>query len=193
MLASVDVETTGTVPGHHEIMQIAVVPLNGDLRPMEGITPFYTNIRPEYPERVDERSWRVHGLSLDDLMNNAPNQDKVADLLVEWFESLDLPMSKKLVPLAHNWTFECGFLKAWLGPQAVDHLFHFHPRDAMVYALALNDKAAFAGLVPPFPSVSLSKLCSIFKVENVKPHDALCNALAEAEVYRAMLLKDLFV
>ncbi len=188
VLASVDIETTGTQPGHHEIVQIAVVPLNKDLRPLEDTTAFYTNIQPNYPERVDMRSWRIHGLSLDDLMTNAPNQDRAGDLLMEWFESLKLPISKKLVPLAHNWPFECGFIRAWLGPQGLDHVFHFHPRDAMAYALTLNDKAAFAGLELPFESVSLSNLCRIFKIENAKPHDALCDALAEAEVYRTMLI-----
>ena len=190
MLASVDVETTGTVPGYHEIVQIAVAPLSDDLRPLAGVTPFYTNLRPEHPERVDLRSWQIHGLCLDDLIENAPIPERAADMLVEWFEALHLPISKRLVPLAHNWPFECGFLKAWLGPQGMDHVFHYHSRDAMGFAVALNDKAVFAGRQPLFESVSLSNLCRFFNVENAKPHDALSDALAEAEVYRAMLTTD---
>jgi DNA polymerase III epsilon subunit-like protein len=191
MLASVDVETTGTVPGYHEIVQIALAPLNSDLQPLAGVTPFYTNLRPEHPKRVDLRSWQIHGLRLDDLIENAPSQEKAADLLLEWFESLHLPVSKRLVPLAHNWPFECGFLKAWLGPQGMDHVFHYHPRDAMGFAVTLNDKAVLAGRQPPFDRVSLSHLCQFFNVANPKPHDALSDALAEAEVYRAMLTADL--
>jgi DNA polymerase III epsilon subunit-like protein len=191
LLASVDVETTGILSGYHEIVQVAVVPIGHDLRPLEGIAPFYTNIRPEHPDRIDEGSWRIHGLGLDDLMQHAPSQEKAADLLTEWFEAMKLPIGRRLIPLAHNWTFEHGFLKAWLGQKALDYIFHFHPRDAMVYALAVNDKMACAGLAPPFASVSLSHLCSVLKVENPKPHDALYDALAEAEVYRAMLTQNL--
>jgi DNA polymerase III epsilon subunit-like protein len=191
MLASVDVETTGVVPGYHEIVQIAVVPLDGKLHPIEEVAPFYTNIRPACPDRIDEGSWRIHGLSLNGLMDSAPSQATAADLLLEWFEALKLPMGRKLVPLAHNWTFEHGFLKAWLGQKVLDQLFHYHPRDAMVCALAINDKMAYAGLAPPFTSVSLSNLCRTFKVENPRPHDALHDALAEAKVCRAMLTTNL--
>jgi DNA polymerase III epsilon subunit-like protein len=155
------------------------------------VTPFYTNVRPDYPDRIDEGSWRIHGLNLDDLIDSAPSQERAADLLTEWFESLKLPVGMKLVPLAHNWTFEYGFLKAWIGQKALDYIFHFHPRDAMVYALALNDRIGLTGRPVLFESVSLSNLCSVFKVENPKPHDALHDALAEAEVYRAMLTMDL--
>lgn len=187
LLVSVDVETTGVVSGYHEIVQVAVVPLDGDMRPLAGISPFYSNVCPDYPDRIDDGSWRIHGLSLDNLVNNAPSQEKAADLLMEWFEAIKLPTGRKLVPLAHNWTFEYGFLKAWLGQKALDRLFHYHPRDAMVYALALNDRMRLNGRPALFESMSLSNLCRAFKIENPRPHDALYDALAEADVYRAML------
>jgi DNA polymerase III epsilon subunit-like protein len=190
LLASVDVETTGVVSGYHEIVQIAVVPLDDDLRPFDQVAPFYTNVRPDHPERIDEGSWQIHGLSLDDLTDSAPSQGRAADLFMEWFEALKLPAGRKLVPLAHNWTFEYGFLKAWLGQKTLEHIFHFHPRDAMVYALAIGDRMALAGRAAPFESVSLSGLCRAFNVNNPKPHDALHDALAEAEVYRAMLTQE---
>ena len=98
---------------------------------------------------------------------------------------------KTLVPLAHNWAFESGFLRAWLGVDLAQTLFHGHARDAMLYALALNDKAAFMGLPAPFNKVGLGSLCKHFKIHNPNPHDALCDALAEAECYRAMLTMDL--
>ncbi|MBN2022375.1 MAG: hypothetical protein JW809_06230 [Pirellulales bacterium] len=36
LLASIDLETTGLQAGHHEPIQIAVVPLNSGIRPLEG-------------------------------------------------------------------------------------------------------------------------------------------------------------
>jgi DNA polymerase III epsilon subunit-like protein len=191
LLVSIDLETTGLRAGYHEPIQIAVVPLNSDIRPLEGVRPFYTTIKPEFPERQEKRVGYVHGIALEDLVLHAPSAGRVQDLLVEWWEKLDLPFGKTLVPLAHNWAFESGFLKAWLGIDLAGTLFHSHARDAMLYALSLNDKAAFMGLPAPFPRVGLGSLCKKFGVVNANPHDALSDAIAEAECYREMLLMDL--
>jgi DNA polymerase III epsilon subunit-like protein len=191
LLAAIDLETTGLKAGYHEPIQIAVVPLNSDLRPLEGVRPFYTTIRPNYPERQEKSVGYVHGLKMEDLILHSPDAGKVADLLVEWWEKLDLPVGKTLVPLAHNWAFECKFLQAWLGLDLSSMLFHGHARDAMLFALSMNDKAAFLGLPPPFPKVGLASICKRFNVVNPSPHDALCDAIAEAECYRAMLMMEL--
>jgi len=190
LLASIDLETTGLQPGYHEPIQIAIVPLNSDIRPLEGVRPFYTTIKPEHPERQAKAGY-VHNIKLEDLVLHAPTAGKVADLLVEWWEKLDLPFNKTLMPLAHNWSFEAGFLREWLGLDLSQKLFFGHARDAMLYALAMNDKAAFMGLPAPFNRVGLGSLCKHFKIHNPNPHDALCDAIAEAECYRAMLTMEL--
>ena len=192
LLASVDLETTGRRPGHHEIIQIAVVPLNSDIRPLEGVRPFYHNIRPLHPERADGKATQVHGIKIEDLILHAPHPGKVADLLREWWERLDLPAGKTLVPLAHNWAFESAFLTAWLGIDEKQTLFHSHARDAFLLALSLTHRAAFAGEKPPCNKVGLGSLCKHFHVTNETPHDALSDALAEAEVYRAMVTMDIY-
>jgi DNA polymerase III epsilon subunit-like protein len=55
LLASIDLETTGLKAGFHEPIEIAVVPLNSDFRPLEGVRSFYTTTRPEFPERQQKR------------------------------------------------------------------------------------------------------------------------------------------
>jgi DNA polymerase III epsilon subunit-like protein len=63
----------------------------------------------------------------------------------------------------------------------------------MTEALAMNDRAFFRGEKPPFNgSVSLSSLCKMFGIVNPRPHDAYCDCLAEAEVYRHLLYMDIF-
>ncbi len=187
LLASIDFETTGLRAGYHEIVQIAVVPLNADLRPTPEVRPFYTNIAPNYPERAEVKSSRIHGLNMDYLMMNAPSQDKVADLLLEWWERLELPVRRSVVPLAHNWAFESAHGKAWLGDDLFSHMFHSHARDGMLLAVSMNDRAAFYGYPVPFSYVGLNALCGHFGITNEKAHDALSDARAEAEVYRALL------
>lgn len=192
LMVAIDFETTGSQAGYHEIIQVALVPLGPDLRPNPELRPFYHNIAPQYPERAEHAATQVHGLNLADLVLNSPTSEKVADLLQEWFEALDLPISKRLTPLAHNWVFEASFGKAWLGEEMFNHIFHFHPRDGMLLALSLKDRAAFAGEKMPWNYVGLGSLCKKFGIVNENPHDALCDAVTEAEVYRALLHYGLF-
>jgi DNA polymerase III epsilon subunit-like protein len=187
LMAAIDVETTGRRPGYHEIIQIAVVPLDSDLRPNPLLRPFYYEIKPEYPKRQEKGASYVHGLDINHLVLHAPEAGRVQDMLIEWVERLELPIGKCLVPLAHNWAFESAFLKAWLGVDLTSGLFHGCARDAMLLALSINDKAAFMGEACPFSSVNLKSLCVKFGITLDKAHDALCDSIAEAEVYRNLL------
>ena len=187
LMAAIDLETTGTQPGHHEIIQIAIVPLDDDIKPLAGVRPFYTQIKPEHPERESVAAQQKHKIPMAELLLHAPESERVKDWLVEWFEGLRLPFKRCLVPLAHNWAFESSFLKAWLGVAMVDQIFHSHARDSMLYAIALNDRAICAGDKAPFDRVSLGSICKKLSIVNTKPHDALADCLAGAEVYRNLL------
>jgi|WetSurMetagenome_2_1015567.scaffolds.fasta_scaffold01440_9 DNA polymerase III epsilon subunit-like protein len=187
LMAAVDVETTGRMPGYHEIIQVAVQPLNSDLEPVEGVHPFYMQVAPNYPERAEKQATQVHGIDIYQLKDNALSQEKAADMFDEWFQNLELPYRKSLIPLAHNWAFEAGFLKAWLGYEAFNQFFHPHPRDSMLLGIALNDRAYFQAEKAIFSSVGLKSMCQQLKIPHPNAHDALADALAEAKLYKALL------
>lgn len=187
LLAAIDLETTGTQPGYHEIIQIAIVPLNEDIKPLSGVRPFYTQVKPQHPEHESEAAKQKHKIPMTELLLQAPESERVKDWLYDWFEGLRLPFKRCLVPLAHNWAFESSFLKAWLGVEMVDQMFHSHARDSMLYAIAINDRAVCAGERPPFLRVSLGSMCNKLNIVNSNPHDALADCLAGAEVYRNLL------
>jgi DNA polymerase III epsilon subunit-like protein len=191
LMVAIDVETTGRLAGHHEIVQIAAQPLNTQLEPLEGVLPFYMNIQPEYINRIEPDSMRVHGLSLSNLKETGLEKWKVADLFDEWFQRLDLPHRKSLIPLAHNWAFEAGFLKHWLGLESFSQFFHPHPRDTMLLALSIQDRAVFRGENLPFKSFGLGALCKWFDIPLDDHHDALADALAVARLYKGLLLLEL--
>jgi len=192
VMAAVDYETSGRRPGFHEIIQIAIVPLNSDLRPSEVISPFYTTVKPDFPERWEDSANWVHGLDKNELILHAPEKGRVQDRLMEWFQRIDLPFGKVLVPLAHNAPFESSFTKPFLGVERMDQIFHSHWRDSMGLAVSMNDRAAFAGEPIPFNKVSLGSLCRKLGIVNPRPHDAYYDSIAEAELYRALLHMDLF-
>ncbi len=186
-LAAIDVETTGRCGGYHEIVQIAIVPLAMDLEIAKYVRPFYQNMRPMYPERVEPRAVGMRNVSVDDLLMNAPEPERVLDYLIEWYARLPLGHGRKLTPLAHNWAFDSSFLIPWLGPDLYTSLFYPLPRDTMNFASSLNDRAVMAGYVAPFKSVNLGALCRQFGVVNDNEHNALADAIATAKLYQAMM------
>lgn len=190
LLAAIDFETTGRRPGYHEIIQIAIVPLEHNLQPHPDVPTFYLNIRPNHPERCEPGAFAVHKIDIDVLMLHAPSQDRAVDLLCEWFNKLDLPPNRVVIPLAHNWPFESAFIKGWLGIELVDQMFHSHARDSMLLAASLNDRAFFTGESIPFTKLSLIALCKQLGIPYDNAHDALADCLAAAELYKQLLTFD---
>jgi len=189
LLCAIDIETTGREPGYHEIIQIAIQPLNSQVKPNHDIPPFYRNIRPECVDRIDRHATAVHGIDIDDLIVSSPSSYHVEEALGQWFIDLDLPIDCRIAPLAHNWAFESAFLKIWLGVEQFDVFFNSVARDTMLDAMFINDQRYMSGAKIPFPNVSLYHVCRKLNVVNSNPHDALCDCLATAEVYRKLLLQ----
>jgi len=184
--AVVDVETTGRIGGYHEIIQIAIVPLTIDLE-IADVPPFYHNIRPNFPDHADDKAGMVHGLNIDDLMVNAPTQDRVLDYLLEWFSALPLGHGRRLTPIAHNWGFERGFLTPWLGPDLMNNIFHPHPRDTMIFAAMLNDRASMMGKELPFHRIGLVDMCRKLGIPLDNAHNALADCVATAKLYAKLM------
>lgn len=189
LLCAIDVETTGTKAGYHEIIQICVLPLAFDLTPLkkEGLYPFYTELKPTCPERIDWDAIKVSRLDMSQLMLRALEPDRVADLFDKWFQKLKLPYNKKIVPLGCNWPFDAAFIKDWLGEENYSQFFFGLHRDVQTAALYVNDKYDFHCEPCPFPKQNLKYLASQLRITYEKAHDALHDCLATAEVYRRML------
>lgn len=193
LLCAIDFETTGADVDRHEIIQLAIVPLDDQFNPIKSLKPFYTTIAPMRPETADVGASAVHGLSIDDLILHSPSQDRAADMLVEWYDRLDLAFDRRIVPLAHNWAFECRFLFRWLGHEQTNRMFLSTARDPMVVATSHNDIAYLRGTRPPYDRVSNGWLCSHFGIENAHAHDALSDCYATAKVYRRLLQEDILL
>lgn len=195
-LCAIDTETTGLEAGWHEIIQICILPLDSHCKPRRDVMPFYIDLKPESPERVDPQALKVNGLKLSEIALRGYDREAAKQLLMDWLEKLDLAHNKygerkKIIPLGQNYSFDKGFITAWLGIETYNDLFHWEIRDTKRIANYLNDHAAFHGEQPPFSKTSLNWLANKLHVEVDQAHDALSDCVTTAEVYRKLCMRGL--
>src|SRR3990167_7947435 len=106
MLCAIDTETTGLIPGKHDIVQISIIPLNAKLEPRDDIQPFDIKMKPGRPENIDEDAMTVTKISLNALMYSGMDPFCTKDLLDEWIQRLKLPETKKIIPLGCNYALD---------------------------------------------------------------------------------------
>lgn len=191
LLCAVDVETTGFIAGFHDLWQVAVLPLDSTVKPARDIMPFYMNLRVKRPENIEKKAIKLNNINFYELQQRAIDPWEAADQFDEWFQALELPIYKKIMPLGSNYTFDKSFLIDWLGQESYNQFFHYHYRDTQISALYDNDNASFKANKIFYHHVGLQALCGKFGIKNQKKHDALQDAVCSAECYRRMLLERL--
>ncbi len=187
VMCAIDVETTGTDPRLHDIIEIAIVPLDSNLKPLKTILPFSMLLQPGRPQNIKQSATRVHGHTLVELQRDGVEPFKAADLFDEWFERLHLPFGKRIVPLAHNWPFDRSFIKSWLGEEHFNQYFSALYRDTMVASQYFNDRAAFHNEQVPFNKVNLTYLAAQLEVPHEYAHSALHDCLVTAQIYHKLM------
>jgi len=187
LLCAIDTETTGTDPRKHEVIQVAVIPLDGLLQPDAARLPFLLDMAPNRPENADPAAMDCNRRRLAELILRAVDQDKGCDLFVEWVERQKLGFNKRIMPLGANWPFDREMIKEWLGPKTFEMCIDSQFRDVQSTAVFLNDLASIRGLPYPYPKVNLGYLCNQLRIERTSAHDATDDARVTAEVYRRML------
>jgi len=183
VLAAVDTETTGRDSAYNEVCQLAIVLLDCHLNPVDQ---FYTNIRPEYPQRMHPEAVATHGLTVE-LLETEPSRHEVIDSLWEWFQNLHLAPGKRLIPLCHNSQFDIPFMQSMLGQEQFYEIFGYPTRDTQATIVARMDAAAFQGQSCIFKRAGLGHACEVMGIDLDDAHDALADALATARLYKALM------
>lgn len=186
LMCVVDCETTGDTPGHHDVYQVCVLPLNADLKPFKDLAPFYCDMQLKRPENIDPDVYRKHKQQICTAQIGGLDPYRAADLFDEWFQKLHLPYKKQIVPIAQNWPFDRGWLIDWLGKVSFQEYFSPLYRDTMTASLFSNDRADFHNEPVPFAKNNLKWLSKTFGIPHDRAHDALQDCIVTAEVYRQM-------
>ena len=172
MYAIVDIETTGFDPNKQEIIELGVViaKINGDK--LEIIDQLDLKIIPKHIETAEAVALRVNGYNEAD-----------------WLFAIDLETAMKTfvkktegaIFVAHNVTFDYGFIDTNLKKLGIENKFHFYILDTLSIAFTMfrtNDDVG---------KLSLRALCEKYGIENKKAHSAYSDALATYEVFKKLL------
>ena len=184
MNVAVDVETTGLTPYYHEVIEIAILPLNEDLTINADVLPFHQRVKPERWDTISAKALEVNGESRESLENNPTRVASLQNFAV-WHQE---HVHEKLFPLAQNWTFDKSFIIAWMDPNRVldnvlDKYFHYQFRDTLAVAHFLCDRARAKNRAIPFARTSLTNMCKLMGIPH-EAHTAMGDATACANLYR---------
>ena len=134
ILAAFDLETSGLDPAVHDIIEIAIVPLNPEA---------------VHPENADPESLKISGL------NPFEGEDiqKVATDITMWMEDNHI---ERIEAVGHNLRFDLDFFQIKF--PSLSRIFSGHCHDSMQLAIVINDISLLQTGKKLFPSVSLRNL-----------------------------------
>jgi DNA polymerase III epsilon subunit-like protein len=159
-LVFLDLETTGLDPNIHEIIEIAIVNLNGDVL-------INSKLKPLHIERAQPEALYINGYS----------EEKWADapLLSEMADQIASCLKDKIVA-GHNVSFDLSFVKSSLSSVDKELLsgIGYHKVDTATLAFAVLKNVE---------SLSLMPLCQLAGIEIAQAHRALDDIQATRKLY----------
>jgi len=181
LLAFVDVETTGLVPGYHEMIDIGIVmtDLSG-----EELGELFVRIQPDNPDRIDEGARAVNAFDADRWRElEALPTEAAIDRIVRFHNGI--AGDRSVLMVAFNSHFDAAFL---------DHLFRSRDRswrDLYHYFILDLPSMAWSQGIRGLTGSSLSETLGIADEPHVaEQHTGITGAKLNARVYRALLARD---
>jgi DNA polymerase-3 subunit epsilon len=160
----VDVETTGGVAGPSRLTEIAMIRHDGQ----QVVDSFHSLLNPGCP--IPPFICRLTGIS-DAMVEEAPTFDQIAHQV--------LALSEDAIFVAHNVSFDFGFLQKELGWVGHDFL------RRTLCTVRLSRK-----IFPGFKSYSLGNLCDSLSIPVHNRHRAMGDAAATAQLFEMLLEND---
>jgi len=179
---------SGPIPRHHDLIEVAIMPLDSHFNPMKHILPFTHTIMPKRKYNIEDPSEAtVSKEKLNHACVNGMEAYTALTLLDQWFEALGLNRGKKICPLVCSWHEDREFWVDWMTYETYDQYIDWRIRDISIIANYANDKADLFADSAPYPKQHFTYLCSQLKIHRVRDQDILEDCLCLAEVYKRML------
>lgn len=171
-LAFVDIETTGIDRDDFEIIELGVViaRLKDDV--LTVIDEIDLKIVPKHIETADPVALRVNGYDPADWIF-AVSIEEALKIFVE--------KTAGAVFVAHNITFDYGFIETNLKRYGIESKMHYHKLDTIALAFSVLHNNDDMG------KLSLRARCERFEIDNKKAHSAFADAYATYERFKKLL------
>jgi DNA polymerase III epsilon subunit-like protein len=171
-LCFIDVETTGTVFGYHELIEIAAIRTSPDAFVTLGT--WQERVKPQHPERISEYAQQLNGFNVDEWSTaHVPDQDF-------WREFARFAQGAQ--PVCHNPSFDRAFLSLAAIAQGVSEIgldHHWIGTESLAWPLYCRGR---------FSKLSLAALCDFLGIEREPDlHRAIDGARACRSVYVALM------
>ena len=169
-IAITDVETTGLIPGYHEIIELGLVLVNQP--ELDIITTFSAKVKPDHIHRLSPKAQEINGYNDE-----------------EWQDALELDDAMQLYNIltadamfaAHNVVFDWAFIDTAFKQCDIHPTMDYHRIDTLTLAWS---KLRYTGEA----KIGLASLCDLLGVERERdPHRALGGALAVHRVMKKLM------
>jgi len=177
IFAAIDLETTGLNAARHEILDIAIVPLNADFTVSAAIPEFTARVKAEHPETAEAEAMQVNRLN----PHEGESREKVTADIRYWLADNGI---ESITPVGQNLDFDLSFIAK--GFPELSKVIRRHGRDSMRLALAINDISIRETGEPKFPNVSLRALKESLGIFGDVTHQAFEDAKDAAAVYQRL-------
>lgn len=178
LLAFVDVETTGLIPGHHEMIDIGVVITDLDGQELDEV---FLRLQPEYPERTDEGARAVNAFDEDRWRELGALDKATAVKRLKSFHE-NVADGKTILMVAFNSHFDAAFLDQLFRSQEQSwrELYHY-------FILDLPSMAWAQGITGLTGSSIAAELGIEDEPHVADLHTGITGAKLNARIYRGLV------
>lgn len=171
-LAFIDIETTGLDRDSAEIIELGVVIAKLKDGALTVVDELDLKVAPKHIENADPVALRVNGYD---------EADWIFAVSIEEAMKQFASKTEGAVFVAHNITFDYGFIETNLKRYNIENKMHFHKLDTIAIAFGVlhnNDDIS---------KLSLRALCEKYGIENKRAHSAFADAYATYELFKKLL------
>lgn len=176
---AIDLETGGLDCMKTDVGQVAIVPFDSSLHAqMNAVLSIRIKMK-----RYTKKALEINGLD----PKVGVSKLEAFDAFLEWKGKHHIG---KIIPLYQNGCFDISFLKysLWSDDIYRDN-FHYHYKDTMILAQAINDSYIIRGETKPFRYVSLKNLCKALGISYNEDdaHEGVYDCIKCLEVYHELM------